>query len=220
MPGVVHFTDAPVTEQFTRAAPAVTRWPWRANMFKTLYRNDGTYRKLGVHRPRSPDKDRLTGARWHDGNGAPLPDMFATKRIFSNMGQPHFGLVQLNHYPLGAMESYVLKRDRGRAVHAEDLLGMDYWVERNFCSDADTTIAAIAPQRDAELAALRSDQTLVKLHETAVQWRKDRFNQLMLDEPSRALFGRLVMTPPSVPVARDAAQFLIGHANRARRLKD
>ncbi|KAJ55500.1 glycosyl transferase family 2 [Actibacterium mucosum KCTC 23349] len=215
--GVVHFEDTPVTERFTKAAPAITRWPWRANMFKTLYRNDGTYQKLGVHRPRSPDKKRLEHAKWFDGNGAPLSEMFTTRRIFSNMGQAHFGLVQLNHYPLGAMESYVLKCDRGRAVHGDDRLGMDYWVERNFCSDEDTTICAIAPLRDAELARLRTDETLVNLHENAVSWRKSRFEELMLEEPFRALFGRLVMTPVSVPVPQNAARFLISHANRARR---
>ncbi|MGB8815184.1 MAG: glycosyltransferase family 2 protein, partial [Paracoccaceae bacterium] len=36
--GVVGFEDRPVTEVFTRAAPAVLHWPWRAAMFKTLFR--------------------------------------------------------------------------------------------------------------------------------------------------------------------------------------
>ena len=52
--GIVQQTDAPVTETFLRAAPPVLYWPWRAQMFKTLFRNDGRWRKLGVHRPRSP----------------------------------------------------------------------------------------------------------------------------------------------------------------------
>lgn len=217
--GVVHFQDAPVTAQFTQAAPAITRWPWRANMFKTLYKNDGTYGKLGVHRPRNIDQDRIAQARWFDGNGAALPDMFAKRRIFSNMGQAHFGMVQLNHYPLGAMESYILKCDRGRAVHGADKLGMDYWVERNFCSDQDSSIAAMDGPRDTHLAELMADDTLATLHQDAVAWRKARFDTLMMDEPNRALFGRLVMTPPSRPVPRDAARFLIGHANKARAQK-
>jgi hypothetical protein len=52
--GVVGIEDRRVTETFTRAAPEVLHWPWRAVLFKTLFRNDGTYGKLGVHRPRSP----------------------------------------------------------------------------------------------------------------------------------------------------------------------
>jgi hypothetical protein len=38
----------------------------------------------------------------------------------------------------------------------------------------------------------------------------------MQKEPFRALFGRLMMTPPSVPVPRKAAQFMVHFANMAR----
>jgi len=212
----VRFTDAPVLDTFTRAAPAVMYWPWRAAMFKTLYRNDGTYKKPGVHRPKDTDDARLADARWFDGNGAPLPEQFVNRRIFSNFGQDNYGLVQLNHYPLGAMESFVLKADRGRAVHSDDLLGLDYWVERNFNTDEDLSIQALAPARAAVLATLRDDPVLARLHGAAVAWRSARFETLLQQEPFRALFGRLLMTPPSQPVAQKAAHFMIHHANLAR----
>lgn len=214
--GQVRYCDQPVLETFTHAAPAVMHWPWRAAMFKTLYRNDGTYSKPGVHRPRDSTDEKLAQARWFDGNGDPLPDAFATKRIFSNFGQTNYGLVQLNHYPLGAMESFVLKADRGRAVHSDDLLGLDYWVERNFNIDKDTTIQSLAAPRAAELAALKTDRVLAQLHATAVAWRRSRFEILLEHEPFRALFGRLLMTAPSRPVTQDAARFLVHHANLAQ----
>ncbi|WP_299140678.1 glycosyltransferase family 2 protein [uncultured Tateyamaria sp.] len=214
--GQVRFQDVPVTQTFARAAPEILFWPWRASMFKTLYANDGTYRKPGVHRPRSPDHDRLDNARWYDSHGRPLDDQFKTKRIFSNYGRPNFGLAQINHYPLGAMESYVLKADRGRAVHSDDLLGVDYWVERNFSTDADDTIRRYDAARDALLTEMRADQALVALHDAAVAWRSARFDALMEQEPFRALFGRLLMTPPTRPVPQKAAQFMIRYANKAR----
>jgi hypothetical protein len=214
--GVVRYDDRPVTEQFTRAAPAVIYWPWRATMFKTLYRNDGTYGKLGVHRPRSPDASRIGQTAWFDGEGRELPEKFNRQRIFSNMGQSNTALVQLNHYPLGAMESYIVKCDRGRAVHGGDRLGMDYWAERNFSAEEDLTIAATARARDAALAALKADDALARLHRDAVRWRKARFEALMEQEPYRALFGRLLLTPPARPVPLQAARFLTHFANRAR----
>ncbi|MDZ4135822.1 MAG: glycosyltransferase family 2 protein, partial [Paracoccaceae bacterium] len=113
--GVIGYTDAPVTQVFTRAAPALLYWPWRAMLFKTLFRNDGSYGKLGVHRPRNPDKTRLATQHWYDGSGCELPAAFHSGRIFSDLGQDHTRLVQLNHYALGTMESYLLKCDRGRA---------------------------------------------------------------------------------------------------------
>lgn len=213
--GIVPFEDRPITAQFTRAAPEIMHWPWRSTMFKTLYRNDGTYTSLGVHRPRQPVQDRLPSARWFDGEGRELDDKFKTTRIFSNYGQPNYGLVQLNHYPLGAMESYLLKADRGRAVHSDHSLGMDYWVERNWCTDEDLSIQSMAPEMNAELQALHADPTLAQLHAEAVAWRKKRITQLLTHEPYRALMGRLMMTPPSRPVPPQAARYLSHHARLA-----
>ena len=215
--GQLRYQDAPVLDTFTRCAPAVMHWPWRAAMFKTLYCNDGTYRKPGVHRPRDINDKKLAQARWFDGNGHALPEQFTTKRIFSNFGQDNYGLAQLNHYPLGAMESYVLKADRGRAVHSDDLLGLDYWVERNFNTDTDTSIQSLGQPRADALADLMQDPTLARLHGDAVQWRKARFEALLEQEPFRALFGRLMMTQPSRPVPRQAARYMVGFANRARK---
>ncbi|WP_299148484.1 glycosyltransferase family 2 protein [uncultured Tateyamaria sp.] len=216
----VRYADSPVTETFIKGAPDILNWPWRASMFKTLYANDGTYRKPGVHRPRDADEAKLVAARWYDSHGRALDDQFKTRRIFSNYGRPNYGLAQINHYPLGAMESYVLKADRGRAVHSDDMLGLDYWVERNFCSQTDTSIRRYDASRDTHLAELRSDYTLAALHNDAVAWRKARFETLMTHEPFRALFGRLLMTSPTRPVPAKAAQFMIRFANMAKAAQD
>ena len=214
--GQVRFSDVPVTDTFTKAAPDVLYWPWRASMFKTFYRNDGAYRKPGVHRPRDADDSLLPNARWFDCQGRELDEQFRTRRIFNNFGQQNYELAQLNHYPLGAMESYVLKADRGRAVHSEDKLGVDYWVERNFNVDEDTSISRYRAERNAHMETFLSDPVLSELHKDAVDWRKQRFDALMLQEPYRALFGRLLMTPPTRPVSQKAAKFLVSYGIRAR----
>lgn len=217
---IVRFTDRPVTDTFVRCAPAIMFWPWRSAMFKTLYRNDGTYRKLGVHRPRDPDRTRLPNARWFDGEGRELGDQFKIGRLFSDYGRANHGLAQLNHYALGAMESFVLKADRGRAVHSDHHLDVDYWVERNFNTDTDTSIAATAPARASCLNRLRSDPALARLHSAAVAWRQERFRILMGQERYRALFARLLMTPPSRPVSAEAARLLIADAMRDHRRRN
>ena len=213
--GVIRYEDRPVTGQFTRAAPPVMYWPWRSAMFKTLYRNDGTYAKPGIHRPRDADKARLEQARWFDGEGRELPARYRKTGLFSAYDRPNHRLAQLNHYPLGAMESYVLKADRGRAVHGDQRLGLDYWVERNFNTDEDRSIEAMAPRSRAELAALKADPVLARLHAEAVAWRHARFAELMRDEANRALMGRLMMTPPSHPLSQAEAAPLLAHARAA-----
>lgn len=206
--GVRDFVDRPVTEQFTRAAPAVMGWPWRAALFKTLFRDDGSYGRLGVHRPRQPDRARMATQRWFDGSGRTLPPRFHTGRIFSDYGRDNYRLVQLNHYALGAMESYVLKADRGRANRAAAAFDLSYWVERNFSVEEDRTILRNATAVAALRAELHADPVLGALHTTAVTWRRDRFCTLMQDEAYRGLMGRLMLTPPSIPLVVADSRFL------------
>lgn len=214
--GVVGYTDAPVRAVFTRAAPAVLHWPWRAMLFKTLFRNDGTYGKLGVHRPRNPDRTRLEAARWVDGSGRDLPAAFRTGRIFSPLGQDNTALVQLNHYALGAMESYIVKCDRGRANRDASAFDMSYWTDRNFSQVEDRSILALDPRVAPILSELRADPRLADLHAAAVAWRRRRFADLMAEEPWRALFGRLLMAPPTRTLSKaEVALILRFHPSRS-----
>jgi len=207
--GVVGITDAPVIETFTRAAPSLLHWPWRAQLFKTLFRNDGTYAKLGVHRPRAPDPARLAAQRWFDASGRELTNRWHTAGIFSPPGKELHGLVQLNHYALGSMAGYVVKIDRGRANRDASTPDMGYWVERNFCDTPDDTILRL--DSSAFRAALRADPVLGPLHETALRWRQMRFAALMTKEPIRALFGRLMMTPPTRVLTPEEARLVWAH---------
>jgi len=202
--GVVHYSDTPVTETFQRAAPAVLHWPWRAALFKTLFRNDGAYGKLGVHRPRNPDRSR--SPVWVDGSGRVLDAAFRTQRVFSDFGQDNYRLVQMNHYALGAMESYVVKCDRGRANRDASVFDMGYWVERNFCDVADGSILQL--NAHGLRGDLHADPVLGGLHITAVQWRHQRFAALMAQEPWRALFGRLMMTSPTRVLSPEEARLI------------
>ncbi len=206
--GLRDYHDAPVTRTFTRAAPEVMPWPWRVFQFKTLYRNAGAYRKLGVHRPRAPVEGRAEATRWFDSQGRELDPRLRTQGTFSPFGRVNYGLAQLNHYPLGAMESFIVKRDRGRAVHGDQTLGLDYWTERNWCQVEDSSIRAADPLAAPHLARLRSDGALMRLHDAAVHWRKRRFETLMQQEEVRALFGRLLLSPPARVVSPDDARRL------------
>ncbi len=200
--GVVHYDDAPVTRTFTRAAPSVLQWPWRAMLIKTLFRNDGSYRKLGVHRPKSPED--VDHQRWFDGSGRELPESFRSRGLFVPFLRDNHAVVQLNHYALGAMESYIVKCDRGRANRESSAFDMSYWVDRNFRDEEDRSILDLAPDpvEDAELA---------RLHAAAVDWRRSRFRELMQEEPWQALFGRLLMTPPTRPLPPDQVALILRH---------
>lgn len=202
--GIVAYQDAPVTETFTRAAPPVLHWPWRALLFKTLVKNDGSYAKLGVHRPRAPADKRMAAQLWVDGSGRRLHSTFHRGRIFSDVGRDPYRLVQLNHYPLGAIESFVLKRDRGRGVHADGGLDVGYWVERNFDAVEERSILAVDSTATRE--ALRADALLGPLHAAAVDWRHAQFRRLMQDDAWRSFYGQLLMAGPARVLDRAEAE--------------
>ncbi len=207
--GVVAFQDRPVTEIFTRAAPLTLGWPWRAQMFKTLFRNDGIFRKLGVHRPRNPaDNPRwpARNPRWFDGSGRAMPP---GNRLFSDYRQDNYQLVQLNHYALGSMEGYLVKCDRGRANRAASAFDIGYWVERNLCDVPDTSIGAL--NSSALRATCHADPILGPMHQQGVQWRRTRFATLMTEEPWRALFGHLLMSRPSRALSPAEAALIHAH---------
>ena len=195
--GVVDISDRPVTDIFCRAAARDLAWPWRSQLIKTLFRRNGTYGKLGVHRPRAPDAARIGLAQWYDGSGRLLPDSFRLGRLFTPIGSDPYAMVQLNHYPLGSMQGYLVKADRGRANREASGFDLTYWVERNFCDVEDTTIHRVRPARQRHMAKLMQDDELAMLHQTAVTWRRARFATLMRDEGWRKLFGCLQMIPPS-----------------------
>ena len=234
--GVRAYEDRPVTEIFTRAAPRTLHWPWRAQLFKTLFRNDGSWRKLGVHRPRNPAP--AASPRWFDGSGRDVTGFLAAQGIYTNYTQDNYQLVQLNHYPLQSMAAYLVKCDRGRANREAEPLDMSYWVERNFSDEQDRSIAALdsaaaraalladagladAGLADAGLAdAGLADAGLARLHRQAVAWRQARFAALMGDESWRALFGRLLMCPPArVLGGEDRAAILAHLPDAARRIR-
>lgn len=197
--GLVSLPDAPVTETFTRAAGDPIAWPWRAVMYKTLFRvTPGT--RLGVHRPKG---DFV----WADSAGRPLAG--GPQRIFSPLGQPNYTLAQLNHYALGSVEGYLVKADRGRANRDASAFDLGYWVERNLCHAEDRSILSLPSA--APRAALMADPVLGPLHRAGQQWRKDRFLHLMQDEAWRSLFGRILMAPPSRALTEAEARLIWTH---------
>lgn len=207
--GAVAYEDRPVTRSFFQAAPATLGWPWRAQMFKTLFRNNAPFTRLGVHRPRAPAPGR--SPRWFDGSGREVTDDLGRgARPFSDYRRDNYGLVQLNHYPLGSMESYLVKADRGRANREAGPFDLGYWIERNLCEVEDRSILGLdlAP----ELAALMADPVLARLHAQAVAWRHERFAALMADEDWRGLFGRLLMAGPSRALDGARARLVTGRA--------
>jgi hypothetical protein len=125
------FEDAFVTEQFFRCAPEFIRKPHQAWGFKTLVRNVGLFKKLGVHRPKGLKPQLVDEVRWVNGSGTPLPPEMYRNAWRSTPETYGYDLVTLNHYAVRSAESFLVKRERGRVNHVDRDQGLAYWFRMN-----------------------------------------------------------------------------------------
>lgn len=186
--GRVAFDDVPVAQQFRQCAPDENMWPWSSIQFKCLYRNDGAYAKLGVHRPRSPDKAREPDTVWRDGSGNPLPWHAPQGMTMIPTLTPKYDLAQINHYALGSVENFLVKADRGKPNHSNDPINLTYWRDRNLNTVTDDAIDIVAADRERILESLLSDPKLQRLYNEAVAWRKARIAELLQTDAGRSFY--------------------------------
>ncbi|WP_197917615.1 glycosyltransferase family 2 protein [Thiosulfatihalobacter marinus] len=172
------YADEPLIAQFTRCAHEITRKPHQAWGFKTLYRNIGLFKKLGVHRPKGLNPQLWNEINWVNGSGQPLPkDMYrnAWRSTTETVG---YDLVQLNHYAVRSAESFLVKRDRGRVNHVDRDQGLAYWFRMNNNVDEDTSIQRMIPMMQAEMDRLLADPEIAEAHAFSVDRHRAKIDAL------------------------------------------
>ncbi|MFE3836862.1 glycosyltransferase family 2 protein [Pseudogemmobacter sonorensis] len=176
--GVVAFQDRPVTGQFLRSAPPEMLHPVGASYFKTLFRPEA-FAQPGVHRP-ARGKDQAAAA-WVDGSGRPLPEALAArdKRLSLLPLSDHRRLVELHHYSLRSVQSFLVKADRGLANRRTKGIDLHYWVERNFNTVENKAALALAQPLAAEIARLRTLPGVEAAHRAACDWHHAQARALL-----------------------------------------
>jgi hypothetical protein len=206
--GQARLTDAPTCATFTRCAPLGCAYPVGARQFKTLFRAKGPFRQIGVHRPRLK-KDQT--AVWLDASGAQMPPEFATaEQRLTLFGFPETAaLVQLNHYSVRSAESFMVKRARGLPNRRGKPIDLTYWVERNFNTIEETSIARFEAGTAAILGQMMQVPGLRDLHVAAHANYHASFEAILRDEASLKLFGRLLLAATSVPLPHPVISELV-----------
>jgi len=143
---VDRFEDRFIIEQFPLCAPELCPKPHQAWGFKTLFRNIGLYKKLGVHRPKGLRPDLWTRIHWLNGSGRRMPRQMLRSGWRSNSTTYGYGWASLNHYALRSAESFLVKRDRGRVNHVDRDQGLNYWFRMNFNVEEDRSIQRLLPE--------------------------------------------------------------------------
>jgi hypothetical protein len=176
--GVTAFEDRPVIAQFTRCAPSYCPKPHTAWGFKTMFRNDGSYAKFSCHRPNKLDPGRRDSVKWVNGSGQPMADALKDRGWRNGIADIGYDLIQLNHYALRSADSFLVKRQRGRALHVDRSIGLNYWIRMDWSDATDITIQRNLPRLRAGMDRLLADPELRRLHDAAVAWHRAKAAEL------------------------------------------
>ncbi len=176
--GVTDLSDEFVIDQFDHCAPKFCPKPHTVWGFKTMFRNIGAYAKFSCHRPNQLDdafKDRV---KWVNGSGKDMTGEAAENGWRSSVKSIGYDLLQLNHYALRSAESFLIKRQRGRALHVDRSIGINYWIRMDWCDHRDITIKRNIPRLRAEYDRLLADPELRKWHQTGLDWHRAKAAEL------------------------------------------
>ncbi len=201
--GVRALSDRPVIAQFDHAAPKYCPKPHTVWGFKTMVKNIGAYGKLSCHRPNKLRPEAADKVLWVNGSGRPMGPEVAEKGWRSSLKTIGYDLIQLNHYALRSAESYLIKRQRGRALHVDRSIGINYWVRMDWSDYKDVTIQRNLPRMQAELARLMADPELARLHRAGCDWHRAKAAELHQNPEFEALY-QLALETRLTPLERVA----------------
>ncbi|SDW95290.1 Glycosyl transferase family 2 [Litoreibacter albidus] len=175
---VHEYKDEFLINQFTQCAPELCRKPHQAWGFKTLFRNIGIYKKMGVHRPKGLKPDLWDKIKWVNGSGKPMPKKLIRNGWRSTTDSYGYDLVSLNHYAVRSAESFLVKRDRGRVNHVDRDQGLSYWFRMNNNWEFNNSAQTKLPLVQAEFDRLMSDPELRAAHEYSVGKHREKIAEL------------------------------------------
>lgn len=167
-----------VIDQFDSCAPKFCPKPHTVWGFKTMFRNIGAYQKISCHRPNKLLEDRRGAVKWVNGSGQDMTEEAVDNGWRNSRRSIGYDLIQLNHYALRSAESFLIKRQRGRALHVDRSIGLNYWIRMDWNDHKDLTIKRNLPRLRAEYDRLMQDDILRNLHEDGLNWHRAKVAEL------------------------------------------
>ncbi|MBY5932296.1 glycosyltransferase family 2 protein [Tateyamaria omphalii] len=188
--GVTELKDDFVIDQFDHCAPKYCPKPHTVWGFKTMFKNIGAYEKISCHRPNKLDPKFKSKVRWVNGSGKDMTKEVAENGWRSSKKSIGYDLLQLNHYALRSAESFLIKRQRGRALHVDRSIGINYWIRMDWSDFRDITIKRNLPRMRTEYDALMADKELRKWHEKGLAWHRAKADELHANPEFQDLFDQ------------------------------
>lgn len=191
---VTTLSDDLVIDQFDQAAPKYCPKPHTVWGFKTMTKNNGAYEKLSCHRPNKLREGFEDRVKWVNGSGREMTTGYHEKGWRSDLKTIGYDLLQLNHYALRSAESFLVKRQRGRALHVDRSIGINYWVRMDWGGNRDITIKRNIPRVRAEMDRLLTDPELRRLHDEGFAWHRAKADELHAMPEFQELYDQALKT--------------------------
>lgn len=176
--GVTKLSNEFVIDQFDTCAPKYCPKPHTVWGFKTMFKNIGAYEKISCHRPNKLDEAFEKTVKWVNGSGKDMTREVAKNGWRSSKKSIGYDLLQLNHYALRSAESFLIKRQRGRALHVDRSIGINYWIRMDWSDYRDITIKRNLPRLKLEYDRLMQDETLRGWHQSGLDWHFAKAQEL------------------------------------------
>ena len=143
---------------------------------------------MGVHRPRG---FRGGNVRWVNGSGKQMPNRMFKTGWRSEIETYGYDLVTLNHYSVRSVESFLVKRDRGRVNHVARDQGEAYWFRMNNNDEQDLSIQRHVHGLHDAMSELMADPDIAQAHHNSVAAHKAKIAKLRQDQEYAQLFDHL-----------------------------
>lgn len=190
--GVSALSDAFVIDQFDTCAPKFCPKPHTVWGFKTMFRNIDAYEKISCHRPNKLRDGMEEKVKWVNGSGRDMTRETLRNGWRNSKKSIGYDLIQLNHYALRSAESFLVKRQRGRALHVDRSIGLNYWIRMDWSDYRDITIKRNLPRLRTEYDRLLQDAPLRALHEAGIDWHRAKADELKKLPEFRELFDQAI----------------------------
>ncbi|WP_299768498.1 glycosyltransferase family 2 protein [uncultured Tateyamaria sp.] len=188
--GVTELKDEFVIDQFDHCAPKYCPKPHTVWGFKTMFKNIGAYEKISCHRPNKLDPKFAKKVHWVNGSGKDMTKEVAENGWRSSKKSIGYDLLQLNHYALRSAESFLIKRQRGRALHVDRSIGINYWIRMDWSDFREITIKRNLPRMRTEYETLMQDAELRKWHEFGLTWHRTKADELHANPEFQDLYDQ------------------------------
>jgi len=182
----VEYNDELIIANFTDAELPLADGGLPDRFVKTLFRPHASIKRFGTHGPIVAQDAPFV---WRSPDGRKLSDPNTLTRPEREFG---YQVAQINHYAVGSVDGFLVKRDRGRVNHFRQTMEFDYWEKMCRGGEKDISILRHLDATRAEMGRILENPKVAELHHAGHAWRRKRITELRNDPEFIALREKIL----------------------------